>query len=986
MSQFIKLNDNNFRNITVRLNPERDYTSGSSGAGVTGSIFLFPYTSSVEYVQVFNGEASGYPGGGFWGTSSILYKQMRGLYRLAAYRAANPEPLWGDSIHNIKSNYSNDSGQSYFESKTNPEFFITRKTPLINAENNNVLSKDDIYVWVQSGNNKDMVRYWQIETGDDYETKNGNIKVDETQFKGGKWFEKITAKDKNTDGLAPRDDGEYKSEGLVSFGIPFSQEFHKINSSDTQKDIGIVNNIKNVLMPYYKVECPTMDYSYSNYHCLNFFSSSAVSDNAAIIYKSPQIGKNHGAIGKDEIDFSLSSSFTIESWIKPTGPQNHAGTILHYSGNYSLSLITASSDSYEYGDNRFKLMLQLSSSANISPHLTSVDISDNTNLVFTSSHSLRKNYWHHIAVRWDKDKNIVGNTSRGDFIIDGSVDSNFYISSSILSHQKMYWAAGDGEEAALKSFRHRQVASSIKDKMDPMQLVVGNFYSADAIFDSGFGNFFNTAVSYDEGLSSLAGETEGSSYGDPSTIDFGNPLNAEIHEVRIWKQWKSLDEINAASSTGLSTGIVTNASASGLKFYLPLLFTEQVSVQDQYKYSPKKGQEDVKNQDDESYLSRSLEIHPYPFNVPLAMGTNGYEMNIQNFLRDYARRQNSTNTSGMPRLYNLTGSLSVDSVAKAILSYDANKLLESPQMIRRNLTILPCDNGRFVPNFELCSILSQSKSVEYPYGKKFRSSYGKNYPIGTYANINPSLPTYDYSSINLDGICNIDDQVKLSINVISSSNGKVVCTPRFPTADYFYIKTHPANIQSIHYYIPTMLQSSASNNVCYFDIPSLFYGREIKHGSFYIKDSNITGSDSQFSITLKDDGRGNLYRADAKTEHALWNSVGNMFYSEGLAFVKSPHLYNFGKDKFEIGFSGTLEKHVQTLEFEVPAIFANSSSNVGYKGFVSDSPNKYADNTLISNINIYDKDFNVISRASLVQSFAKEKDKDRIFIRLNLDY
>jgi hypothetical protein len=984
MSQFIKLGRDNFRHLTVRMNPEREYSSGSSGVGITGSVHLFSHTSSVEYSQVFDDNISEYPSGKWWGSYSDdkststgqMASFMSGNLRSSAYKAVNTESLWGNSPHNMRDH--GNTGIAYFAPKSNPEFFITRNTPFIKAEQENLLYKGDVFTYIVNDN----VRYWSIDTSDKYETVNGFVEVDETEFKSNKWFDKLDILDLNSSGIPPMDDGEYK--GFKVLGerqFLNHQTLHKIYSSRTQKDISKVNVMKDVLMPYYKVEYPTMDYSYANYHCINFFTSSIVSDSAALIYRSPQ-GVAASGIENNELDFGLSSSFTIETWIKPSGIQSSAGTLLHYSGNYALSLITASSDLYEYGDDRFKLLLQLSSSTYTNPSLVTVDVSNNVNLVFTSSHSLKKNHWHHVAVRWDKDINIVGNTSRGDFIIDGNVDSSFYISGSVLSRKSGTLKYAENREG-LRAWTPGTFGGVNAEARtnDPRQLVVGNYFSGDAIYgyNSSEHSFFNNDVSDDEGLKDLDGDNND---GDPATIDFSNPLNAEIHELRIWKDWKTIDNIQSNMSTGLSNKIVTNASSSGLKFYLPLLFVEQVSTQDQFKYTPKKTQELIR---DESALfaSSSTEIHPYPLNVPLAMGTNGHEINIQNFLRDFARKQNANNTSGMPRLYKLTSSISSNSATDMTSS---NELLESPEMLRRNLTIFPCDNGKFVPNFDLCSVLTESSGVSYPHGRTFRSSF-KNYnAINTNANANPTNPTYDYSLINLDNLCFVKNNFTFTLSDLSSSSGNVICSPRFPAADYVYLNVDIEGSQSVLHYLPQMLQSSASNQVVCFDVPTLFYGDSIKNGSFYIKDSNISGSDSQFNVTLRDDGMGGLYRNDCKTEAATWNNVGNIFYNEGLALVKSPHLYLFGKNNFSVGFSGSVDKHVSTLEFEIPAVFANSSSNSGYKGFVSESPEKRSDNTIISNVNVFDKDFNIVARVNFSQAIAKEQLKDRLYVKLRMDH
>ena len=288
MSQFIKLNRDNFRNSSVRLYPERSYVSGSSNVGITGSVHLFSHTSSVEYVQVLDDNKSQYPSGIFWGNPNDTEHGF-----LANYMSGNMDAADGtkhgyhgkeqnSSINTIKNIIT--TGKPYFKPKKNPEFFITRYSPLEKVEDEALLVDGDVFTYVSDDN----VRYWKIDASDKYDTANGFLEVDETEFSDVRWFDKIDITDLiSANSLSPMDDGEYKNMGVSGKDHFVNQLLHKIDSSRVQKDIGSINNIKDVLMPYYKVSCPTMDYSYTNYHCINFFSSSAVQDNSAIIYRSP---------------------------------------------------------------------------------------------------------------------------------------------------------------------------------------------------------------------------------------------------------------------------------------------------------------------------------------------------------------------------------------------------------------------------------------------------------------------------------------------------------------------------------------------------------------------------------------------------------------------------------------------------------------------------------------------------------------------------
>ena len=140
-------------------------------------------------------------------------------------------------------------------------------------------------------------------------------------------------------------------------------------------------------------------------------------------------------------------------------------------------------------------------------------------------------------------------------------------------------------------------------------------------------------------------------------------------------------------------------------------------------------------------------------------------------------------------------------------------------------------------------------------------------------------------------------------------------------------------------------------------------------------------------VTLADDGRGNLYRADCLTTQSSWNSVGNVYYNEGLVVVKSPHLFFFGQDSYRLDLRG--EQHVHSMKVDVlaPNNQLNSSSN---PSFVKAPPTGYPNDTddsfvYISGINLHDTDLNVVMKAQLAQPILK-RFGDRIMFKVRYDF
>ena len=152
-------------------------------------------------------------------------------------------------------------------------------------------------------------------------------------------------------------------------------------------------------------------------------------------------------------------------------------------------------------------------------------------------------------------------------------------------------------------------------------------------------------------------------------------------------------------------------------------------------------------------------------------------------------------------------------------------------------------------------------------------------------------------------------------------------------------------------------------------------------------DHNLTGSTGKIVVSLKDDGYGGLYRSDAKTPHAKWSIVGNLFYDEGIAIVKTPHLFYYGKNKTEINFKGDFNVHSLVLNIPVKANEINLSQNSGFVSLppTSNVNDSHLEAINISTVNIHDENMNIIMKANLAQPIIKTSE-DEFVIRLKKDF
>lgn len=693
--------------------------------------------------------------------------------------------------------------------------------------------------------------------------------------------------------------------------------------------------IVETLIPYYKARYNNCDFSYTNYNCLNFYyDPDRHTGNEMLVYQGP-----HNYITPANQD---SDQFFISFWINPRYKQitPHAefgaGTVLHISSSVSISLITGSSKDVEGCTDKFRIALQLSHSADTNP---SSLVFDSTNqpvssnfpddlTIITDDNTLSRNTWHYVSAKWSESdgKNVTLRVD--DKKLTYSIPSSSIARKSDTNYRSNY-------------------------------LFLGNYYDGAPSEVTKFFSENNAALDFalkDDSASKNARPNFNS--GDK------NPLQAEIHEVRIHSKYLSDTIEEAYRYTSFphrprlsSDTLYTNHSKgeSRLNFYLPVWYDSvinsrlRINTNDGYLlYNPA-----LYHGTNLSKISRRSTLVTPPTNPLLSNGIGGKYVNVYNFTRNVGKgREQSFEVSNekytQPIHFNMSASLvshldfdaSDDTVAfQSTRDYFYNQA----SVRRRNTLVVPCDNGSFIPDYY------------------FSAKSEANIKFTTYRNAN-QLGNESYETINLSHILsgnaeNVGDTIDRKVNELEN----------FPIA---YIT-----------------QDRSSNDISVFSISSLYYGERIHPGSLTIKDPNLTGSYGKLSYTLKDDGRGSLYRADSNGEHATWASVGNVFYDEGIILVKTPHLPYFGKEGYRLDFKGEQSTHVTTLHVPCPEEMFISSSNPTYQFLTASNLSSDEDNPFvyITGVNIHDNNLNVIMKANLAQPVKKRKTDSYLF-RLKQDY
>lgn len=664
----------------------------------------------------------------------------------------------------------------------------------------------------------------------------------------------------------------------------------------------VKRNIQKILMPHYQNTYTDCGFYYRNYHTLNFFTGSNFGKNSVLLY--PNV-KDAYSISSGQ---KLKSNFTLQFWINPRYKNDDEfsefkpGTIFHMSSSIAVSLISGSRRDAKGRVDSYKILLQAKNTATIQPH--KINFNSRTfpkDLWATSSFELSHNHWHHVSIRWG----FNFNDGEGSITIDNN-STNFLIPSASIF------------------------------KSNVSAIAIGNFYQGDGATLS---QFFNNGAKTNEGVATFGAAK------DPSVSQyaFNNPLNAEIHEIKLYNKYLSDSQLKLTGS-GVDR---LDVEENNLMFHLPPYYCPTNRKQ-QFLYDG---------------TFKVLTSSNTPINNLFAFSKNGKEINLQNFTKDFVSGQH-------PRLFNLTSSVTnqYDNVHSYMFDKNSNA--------KRNLTILPNDNGQFKPNYYVVEKYATGSQKKLFTGGYIGESY--NYDLIKIEKLlDPGYDEYSHDLLINSFMADIFGNIQASI-----TSQKVV--------DEDIKEKISRNVENNEYFPLSLAEDvndDSSNHISIFNISNLYYGNRINPGSFSLTEENLTGSLGKISIKLKDNTRGGLFRADCLTKQATWNIVGNIFYDEGLVIIKNPHLNFFGKDKFEMNFKGEQNVHSMVINVPVERSLLNKSNNPTFVSLPksSNANDEKTETIAITGINIHDEDFNIIMRANLAQPILKDN-SDEFVVRLKMDF
>ncbi len=778
---------------------------------------------------------------------------------------------------------------------------------------------------------------------------------------------------------------------------------HKFNANTIRKSV-FINN----LLPFYQAEYEKkMSFGFSNYHCLNFFTSSArypsnVPSDSAFVYPS--------AVSNDKPSrYFPSSSFGFEFYINPRYTTDykdevyHAGSIMHMPNSYAVSLVSGSGKDSYGRVNTFRIMLQLGFDAQLPPADIDLGVGNDSRgkrKVFLSEDVLKKDTWSYCAIRWGGANEsaytgsfIIDNAKAGEFVIDGEygIRENFAgftddIPSSLVIGNRFNCTISPEGLNAYREEVGNQVVQDIGKSIsaqnsypyisDGIDKVVASDLNAKSFADKS-SMLFDEYSNYQFGVEKIVelspntldpnqyepkftykgdGITE---YTTDSELLFNCPLNAELQEIRIFSRYRSLEEISSTAQSGYY-----NFDDSDFLFYLPPFFVPSSSMR-----------RVLETPSNSVTTSSNL-----PFNPLLSFGLGARSVSLENFSYDFVN-------SVQARCHQLQ-----EQEAKGKFTdfgaddFDFMPATEAiylrPQNRKRNLSILPSDLGQHRPQVSVLesrvSKMTNGKSADF-----FVDNDGFSEPgminlrnlIDLKHQFNSVLGE-DQGTSNVDGI---SEALLSPPDIMVSGDGGTVVTL---AASQVYGER--SNIDLV---VLNRTRDTDSNEITFLDISNIFYGDKIKSESFVLRDPFVTGSAGKIELTFKESGLGNLYRANASGSHPTWSQTGLVLYEEGLVCLMDPTIPPFGQTQFSTEFRGDRNIHMLEMRVPISADEALSSSNPTYQKL---SPTNLPSDSesgcnLITNMYIHDENLNVVGKVNLSRPIVR-KDDDRYVFKFKLDF
>ena len=759
----------------------------------------------------------------------------------------------------------------------------------------------------------------------------------------------------------------------IKYEIPEPQLVNDVNESTSYTKKSYIKN--NLYYHYKTMSTKLNDYNYgfTNYNSLNFFTLGVTDGNGGDpdkTHKTCLIYHNDsGRYTPDDIE----KEFTFECWINPkrsniNGNDYNYGTIIHIP--YLLAVYLAKGSSIdEYGNvDKFRIQVQLGDNANDLPDRSLVNDSfvDNVDSkVISKDNCLNKNHWHHIAVSLKESSVII--YVDGNPVFDQSVTHNIEFTSFDIENKYSVITVGNRLSGTSDAFWNAFKSNFLK-------YYFGNDISHDYAVESYvLPRGVSTFDSFDNNLST-----------NNST---SLALNAEINDIRLYKESRLKAQIDLDRKNFVNT--VMTPEHENLIFYVPVYYIPEKISRKAFITAGSR----------QSYTEYSAPVNPY-----ISHRILGHEVSVEHFVKEIIQDKRPYVNGTHDQSYTAVGNLDNDyteslnfneKLCNLFLEETDTASRREDNLLLRNYLVLPCDNGLTTPGWKLIDE-KYSDAKDFIFSKDI---FGNNIKGNVSVH---SLVDFYKDNINEDtgfsistGIENslyrkdrIPDAKNIDLEKHLNSKHKLNLLKRTTSSPHFANNirlTKDFNSKSLLFFEVTADPGELYS--CHFDISNTYYSSTIKRGSLSIEDRDLHGTAGVLSIKIKDNEEGQMYRHDSLTSPAKWNTLGHVFYNEGIVNVLHPGLSTFGSISFEMDFKS--EQGVNVFEVNIPCDEGtlNVSKNKSYKKInpTNAFSDKNADFVFIDSINLHDENLNIVAKANLSKPLSK-RIADKYNFRLKLDY
>lgn len=350
---------------------------------------------------------------------------------------------------------------------------------------------------------------------------------------------------------------------------------HRFNANTIRKSVFIKN-----LLPFYQGEYEKpLSFGFSNYHSLNFFTSSAaypsnVPSDTALIYPIPTSGSAAG--GYKPSRYFTSGAFSYEFYINPryttdtSSDSFDAGTIMHLPNCYSVSLTSGSHKDEVGRPNSFRLMLQLGNHSVVPPSRVSMPPNSaasgsiSTSTFISADGFLEKDRWSYCAIRWGGSKH---NNYTGSFFIDGKNAGNFIVPDTEFSTGRVSFGdLNDIPSALLVGNRYRASNSLSVDDDDQINVVSGSAYTPAVPNTHASGSFKIKTTGPGAGTTTreITFATAGSG-ADFVQLNNSNSLSTNVTNLRNAILGAAVDRTTTSGTAATATLVFTGELSAGEK-------------------------------------------------------------------------------------------------------------------------------------------------------------------------------------------------------------------------------------------------------------------------------------------------------------------------------------------------------------------------------------------------------------------------------------